>query len=442
MLVYSLLQVLCLRPMRLLVFSIRHRHAPIAVREALCITEPDRTEALRSITQQEGVFGASILSTCNRTEIYLVSQSVLHAKQSLQNYFSSIKHIDIHQFQAVTSWLMDDDAVLHAFHVASGLDSLIIGEGQILNQVKESFQLTKTQGTSHPWLDRLAQHAVTTGKRVRTETGIARKDASVSKAAYDRIKSLDPDFLSKRIALIGGGKMATLVMNSLDKALPKDNRRHISILNRSETRLNELTQRFGFQGYTWNDIEHVIKHSDILFVATGAPHILLRAEHFSKTTHPQLIMDVSVPRNVCDSVGHLPHVQLFNTDDLKQDPSLNTEEYDTLMAQVKTIIHDEFRLFHEWFSTLPAIPIISTLRQKVEQLRQQQIITASHGSEHEETALHAVSKKLVNKILHDPLVKLRQEHDPELLHTKINLLKELFDLSDDAIQSATSSAVG
>lgn len=424
--------------MRLLVFSIRHRHAPIQVREALCITESNRETALRFLSKQDDIEGCAVLSTCNRTEIYLVAQSIHAAQKGIQQYFLTHQNIDISPYQSVTSWLLDDDAILHAFQVASGLDSLIIGEGQILNQVKESFGFTKKLGSSHPWIDRLAQHAITTGKRVRTETGIARKDASVSKAAYDRIKTLDPDFLSKRIALIGGGKMATLVMNSLDKALPKDNREHISILNRSKVRLNELCSRFGFKGYTWNDIDQVIQHSDILFVATGAPHILLNAEHFKNIQHPQLIMDVSVPRNVCDSVGQLPLIQLFNTDDLRQDPSLDTDEHDILMGQAKAIVQDEFRQFHEWFSTLPAIPVISNLRQKVETLRQQQIISTSHGSEHEEKVLHNVSKKLVNKILHDPLIKLRQEHNPELLRTKITLLKELFDLPDDVVQSASS----
>lgn len=417
--------------MRLLVCGIRHRQAGLDIRDQVALTSDELPKVLEQLTcQNTNIAGVVVLSTCNRSELYVVTDDIPAARRQIFQTIDALKGIDEALLAPYFFTLIDEDAVLHLMRVASGLDSLIIGEGQILNQVKDAYQFARHQQTLHPILERWFQQALTVGKRIRTETGIAKKDVSVSRAAYNRAKAMVPGFFSKRITLIGGGKMATLLMSSLAKALPDtDDRQRITIVNRSQLRLQELVSTYGFKGVTWDGVQSALDAADVVFVATGAPHVLLTPEHFD-TPKQKHILDVSVPRNVDPAVGQLAHINLTNTDDLKGDMPLSQLEQAQLLADAERIIVEEYQAFYQWQLTLSAVPTITRLRDRVETIRQEHI--APHAKHSHAAVVDKVSRRLVNSLFHQPLSQLRQGESMEALGHQIALMNRLFDLNNES----------
>lgn len=414
--------------MRPLVCGVRHRHAGLDIRDQVALSLDEQKQLLECMSDHPDMGGLVALSTCNRSEFYMVADDIFAARQAILEGLTQVKGVGANAIAPYVFTLVDEDAILHLMRVASGLDSLIIGEGQVLNQVKDAFQLARQANTLHPVLDRWFQQALTVGKRIRTETGIARKDVSVSRAAYDKVRQLKPDFFKQRITLIGGGKMATLLMGSLSKAMPEpSDREGVTIVNRSALRLQELTDTYRFNGTTWDDIQTVLAASDIVFVATGAPHILITPDMLDDGIN-RLIVDVSVPRNVDPAVADLPNITLLNTDSLKGEMPLSRQEADTLKQRAQEIIMEEYQVFHQWQLTLTAVPTITRLRDRMETIRQQHIAPLAKHSHGE--VVDKVSRQLVNSLFHQPLAQLRQGDSQDAISHQVAVMDKLFDLSE------------
>ncbi|MDH4379004.1 MAG: glutamyl-tRNA reductase [Vampirovibrionales bacterium] len=416
------------RPLpKTLVFGVRHHSAPIDVRERLSLSEADLEALHQAITAHPNLLGCAVLNTCNRTEIYTVVTDVSAGLNALVTILSTIKGVDLLPYQPYWFSLLDEDAAHHLLRVTSGLDSLIMGEGQILNQVKDTYQASRQWKTCHPHLERLFQRALQAGKRVRTETGLAKKDISISHAAYERLKQEMPDFLQKRLTLVGGGKMASLLLRALHQALPESNRHRVTLVNRSPLRLKELCDQYGFQGQGWDAVPKLLTQTDVLFVATGAPHVLLEPDDFKHAT-PMLVMDVSVPRNVDPAVGELPHITLLNTDDLRSQNPLAFSEQQSVMEVAERILDDELTQYRQWLQSQQAGQTIHALRHHMETLRQDYL---SDLATEDTRPLDQASRRLVNRLFHNPLVALRNETCPQKLETKLQVLQELFGLTPD-----------
>lgn len=411
----------------ILVSGVRHKMASIEVRERFALTESEISHALPALLKLPGIDECAILTTCNRSELYIVTEDTELAMESLRQFYITFKSVDIHQYRRHLFTLLHEDAVGHLFRVASGLDSLILGEGQILGQVKDSLATAQKYQSVGVYLDKLFKSALTVGKRIRTETGIADKDVSVSRAAFEKACQLMPDLLERPIALVGGGKMASLIMATLKRDMAPEHQNRVVIVNRSEQRLQDLIAKYGFKGQTWEDLPSAIRQCDVLFVATGAPHIVLGPKHF-EGVGPKLVIDISVPRNVDPRVGELPDIQLFNTDDLAGFSGFSVETQEQLKSQAQRIIQAEIASFEQWQRTLSAIPTITRLRAKVESIRQAE--TSCNCPEHGNQCdrLDEFSKNLINKILHEPTVRLKNTNNPEHLQAQASLLRQLFDL--------------
>ncbi len=407
--------------------GIRQKNAPIAVREKFALTQSEVKAALSYLTQQPGIAECAIVTTCNRTELYLAVHDTLDGIKAVQGYFINYKQVNVQDFPRNVFRFIGEDAVIHLLRVASGLDSLIVGEGQILNQVKDALATAQIIHTSGTILDKLFKQALSTGKRVRTETGIATKDVSVSRAAYQLAKQIQPNLLDDSIALIGGGKMATLLMNSLQREMTDTQQKHVVILNRSETRLKELTEKYGFRGVGWPSIKSVLEQSNVLFVATGAPHTVLHAEDFAGLSD-KLIIDISMPRNVHPEVGQLDHVTLYNTDDLANVHTFTPEKQTQILTQAEQIITEEAGSFEQWQQKRTIYPTIVNLRSKVEDIRQNQLASVRGLSDEGHARLDKLSKKLVNQILHEPITSLKTETCAEALTQKADVVKTLFNI--------------
>ncbi len=414
--------------MQILVAGVRQRKAPIAVRERFALTEAEVAEAMRRLVAEPVIGECIVLTTCNRTEIYVAVDKTDVGMDTIKRFFREFKGVDVEVYRQAVFTLLHEDAVLHLLRVASGLDSLILGEAQILGQVKDSLARAQKAGTSGRILDRLFNTAIAVGKRVRTETGIASKDVSVSRAAYDLARRIEPDFADKRIALIGGGKMATILMGTLKQDLSPAQQRRITIVNRSESRLNDLIAKYGYRGVGWDDVDTVLAEAEVLFIATGAPHVVLSRKQF-ESLGPKLILDISVPRNVDPAVGELPHIRLYNTDDLEGLNTFTPESQQAMMDQAQAIMAEEYVRFHHWYASLPVVPTITGLRTKVEEMRRAQLAALGDVSEHDAARLDRMSRRLVNKMLHEPIVRLRSGHRGEIV-IKAEVLSDLFNINE------------
>ncbi len=427
--------------MKILVTGVRQKNAPIEIREQFALSADELDKAIQHLQGMPAIQECAILTTCNRTEIYTVVDETNQGIDSIKRFFREFKGVDFDLHRLAVFTLLHEDAILHLFRVASGLDSLILGEGQILGQVKDMYARLKKQNLVRTLpsgngsgksvvLDRLFKAAITTGKRVRSETGIASRDVSVSRSAYELARRLEPDFANRRITLLGGGKMATILMSALKQDLSAAQQSNITIVNRSEDRLMVLCDKYGFQGQGWEGLDTVIERSDVLFVATGAPHVVLTPHHFSKEGQ-KLILDISVPRNVAPEVGDLPGIQLYNTDSLDGESQLPQEYQDEVLCHAKEILEEEYAQFYGWYVSLPAVPTITELRSKVESIRRAQLASYGTLSKSDSRVLDEMSRGLVNKILHEPTVRLRTSgRTAEEIASKAEVLGHLFNLDE------------
>jgi len=415
--------------MHILVSGVRHRTAPIEVREKFALPEQSVQEALRSLRSGLGIAECAILTTCNRTEIYAVVSDIEAGIQAIRQFYHQFKGLNITDYRPYMFNLLHEDAVAHLFRVASGLDSLIIGEGQIMSQVKDALSLAHEAESAGVLIDKLFKSALVVGKRVRTETGIADKDVSVSLAAYHYVRQLDENLLNRRIALIGGGKMAEIMMSLFKQGMSREQQQNITLVNRNHARLSELSKRYGFRGCTWDAMGSVIAESDVIFVATGAPHVVLGRADFEGLGE-KVVVDIAVPRNVDPRVSELPEVQLFNTDDLAGTNGYTAEVREQIKQKAQGILEEECLHFHRWRTSLAAVPTIVRLRQKVEKIRQGEL-AASGALCNDDAAMEKFSRTLVHKILHEPTVRLKSADSSEEINQQVSVLNRLFGIEND-----------
>jgi glutamyl-tRNA reductase len=418
--------------MYILVSGVRHRTAPIEVREKFALLEDEVPSALEMLKSCAGIEECAILTTCNRTEIYAVVKDTELGMQSVKQFYKLFRGLEVEPYRQYRFNLLHEDAVTHLFRVASGLDSLIIGEGQIMGQVKDALAFAQRQKTAGQLLDRLFKSALSVGKRVRTETGIADKDVSVSLAAYHFAQQLDPDLMNRRIALIGGGKMAEIMMSLFKQGMTVEQQANVVLVNRSQERLNELCGRYGFKGLGWDSLNEAIDHAEVLFVATGAPHVVLGKKDF-EGKGPKLVIDIAVPRNVDPRVAELSDVKLFNTDNLAGASGFSGEMQNRLIQQAQAILEEECIAFQQWAMSLPAVSAITRLREKVETIRQAELAASSAGVHYE--MVDTISKNLIKKILHDPTVRLKNARSPQHVSMQVSVLSHLFDIGPNSLNS-------
>lgn len=430
------------------VIGVRHRTAPIHIREKLSFHQDEILDALREMLTMPGIVEAAILTTCNRTELYATVTDTELGIRSLKTFLNDYKQFDCNAYMDYTFTLLHEDAVMHLFRVASGLDSLVLGEGQIMAQVKESLKTAMAARSSGELIDKMFKAALTVGKAVRSETGIMNRDISVSRAAFEFARDQHPQFLESNIAVIGAGKMAEILMSSLKAALPAESRRpdQIVLVNRSPDKGMGLSEKFGFPCYGWEEVTNVAKNADTVFVATSSPHYVIHPQAFEGLTKPKVIIDISVPRNVDPSVGDFPFVSLFNTDHLTGYSGYTGENRLRLIQQAHQIMDREFERYHEWLMSRSAIPVITHLREQVETMRRNEVAELEAHCPHVRkscSVIDELSRTLVNKILHNPTVQMRGTRELEEIYNQAELIARMFNLpSTSSDRSETETEYG
>ncbi|MDG2991272.1 glutamyl-tRNA reductase [Candidatus Synechococcus calcipolaris G9] len=421
--------------MNIAVIGLSHKTAPVDVREKLSVPEEVRERALNHLCGYPHIQEATILSTCNRLEIYIVTSDTDSGVREISQFMSEWGQVPLRQLRPYLFILLHQDAVMHLMRVAGGLDSLVIGEGQILSQVKRCHQLGQQYKAIGPILNRLFKGSISAGKRVRTETSIGTGAVSISSAAVELAELRLPDLHRCRIAIVGAGKMSRLVVQHLFARGIQE----ITIINRSLERAQELAQQFGevrFHLHTMPDMLSQVAQMDLVFTGTAATHPLLDRDNLAPVItgdRPLAIIDIAVPRNVHGNVTELGAVRLFNVDDLEAVVAQNQEARRQLAMEAEALLEEELGTFCAWWHALETVPTIRCLREKIESIRTQELEKAlsrlgtEFGDKHQ-GVIEAMTRTIINKILHEPTVQLQAQQDLESRQRAMATLQQLFNL--------------
>jgi glutamyl-tRNA reductase len=419
-------------PSVIVAVGLNHKVAPVEIRERFAM---DGAE-LELVLDALGDFARErvVLSTCNRTEIYAVPERPKKAAKEIkkflhQRHCPEVSEATISRYFYV---LRNEDAAKQLFGVASGIDSMILGEPQILGQVRDAFELAAAKGTVGPILSSMFQRALAVGKRARTETAISRNAASVSHAAVELARGIFGEIERLTVLVVGAGEMGELTAKNLvDNGAGK-----IVVINRTWERAQELAERFGGKAVAWEALGDMLGKVDIVITSTGSPEpvfdtALVEPAIKKKEGRPLVFIDIAVPRDVDVSVGAIPNVSLYDIDDLQSVVERNLRERENEVAKVKSIIDEELSYFVSWMRCQDVVPTIVALRKRLDKIRRTEI--AKHGgrldlNDRDRNALEAMTQAMVNKILHTPTVRLKSQATDGACGLYIDALKELFDL--------------
>jgi glutamyl-tRNA reductase len=429
----------------LVVCGLNYHNTPIAIRERFTIPQSCLGHALTALAKLPHVKEAALVSTCNRTEVYATVTNVQAACQEIATFFASTQGIVDHEVLRPNFRLLREDVALHLFRLASGLDSMILGENQIMSQLKTAHQIALSSGTAGPVLDYLFSSALTCGKRVRTETNMGKRAVSVSSAAIELGRTLLGSLKGRSSLVIGAGRMGQICAKVL---LNEPAAGPVILLNRTQERIvnftkNKLHNIERLQtSFDFEDRTRLAVAADLIIVSTGAPSFILNKKEFSAARegneHRQIcIVDISVPRNVDPEIGTLPGVKLFHSDDLADLVQLNLAERETLIVDAEKIVFETLDELHAWQRSLLVVPTIAGLREKIEAIRQEQMAKSKNknknacsdpDSSHDKQQVEEISRAIVNQILHHPTMQLKATRDYEILRQQAEALRTLFNL--------------
>ena len=421
--------------MNIAVVGLSHKTAPVEVREKLSIPEPQMESAIAHLISYPHIEEVAVLSTCNRLEIYIVSNEVEQGIREVTQFLAEYSKLPVRSLRQHLFMLLHEDAVMHSMRVAAGLDSLVLGEGQILSQVKNTHKLGQQYNGIKTILNRLFKQTITAGKRVRTETNIGTGAVSISSAAVELAQMKVQNLAACRVAIVGAGKMSKLLVQHLvSKGAVQ-----ICILNRSLERAAELAKQFSehtIEIYPLSEMMSVIAERDMVFTSTSATETILDRTKLEMVLDPSrrlMLFDISVPRNVHANVNELTNVQAFNVDDLKAVVAQNQESRRKMAQEALRLLEEEVASFDAWWRSLETVSTISCLRNKIETIREQELEKAlsrlgSEFADKHQEVIEALTRGIVNKILHDPMVQLRAEQDVEARRHCMQTLQMLFNL--------------
>lgn len=422
-------------------------HAEVEVREKLAIPEADWNKASSEICASGDVAEAAILSTCNRFEVYYSASDARSAMAHITNYLSQRSGLPVSVLRRNLFMLSADDAVWHVMRVSGGLDSLVVGEGQILSQVRQCYlHSVEEDGCGGKVLSRLLNNALAAGKRVRAETAISKGSVSISSAAVELSEMYSmPDLLlpfsEARLAVVGAGKMTRLLITHLaSRGLER-----ITIVNRSVGRPKELQEQFpdvDIEVKLMDNLWNVVGKSDIVFTATSSEDYVmdkqLLEENGLASGRPLMLVDISVPRNVGEDCKEVSGVKAYNVDDLKAVVARNTAMRQREMLEAQSLLREEAQAFISWRESLSAIPTINQLQERANALRQEELqkctrkLSSANLSDRELEAVERLSRGIVNKLLHGPMAHLRKTESVEGKQATLKELNAMFRLEEEA----------
>ncbi|WP_391202259.1 glutamyl-tRNA reductase [Psychrobacillus sp. L4] len=422
--------------MHTIVVGVNYRTAPVEIREKLSFVETELPNAMQALQDQKSILENVIVSTCNRTEIYATVDQLhtgkYYVKQFLANWFD-IPLEDISRYLFIHE---DDQANNHLFQVIAGIDSMVLGETQILGQVKRSFLDGQEYGTTGTIFNQLFKQAVTFAKRAHAETSIGENAVSVSYAAVELGKKIFGSLNNKHIVIIGAGKMGELAIQNLHGS----GAGKVTVINRTFEKAEVLASKFDGTAKPMDELQCALLEADILISSTGATEYVIDYELMQfverlRKGKPLFMIDIAVPRDLDPRIGDLANVFLYDIDDLQGIVEANLAERERAAAEIKTMIQTELKQFNDWVTTLGVVPIISALRQKATRIQEETMVSLDNKmpnlTDRERKVLNKHTKSIINQLLKEPILQVKELSTAKESVQQLQLFQQIFGIEED-----------
>jgi glutamyl-tRNA reductase len=420
----------------LLALGISHKTAPVALRERVAFTEPEATEFAQRATSTPEVREAVVISTCNRTEVYLVVGDAVRAESDVLGLLAGRASIRPTELAEAIYSPRNCDAARQLYRVTAGLESMIVGEAEIQGQVKRAHEAAMRAGCTGPLSNRLFAAALTTGKRVRTETGIGASRVSIPSVAVDLAQSVLGGLEDRHVVVLGAGETSELTA----RALAEQGAGTIFVANRHADRALSLAQRFGGSVVGLDGLPDQLLLADIVLCSTASPEPIVGRDELEqvmseRAERPLLLIDIAVPRDIEATCGELQGVSLYDIDDLQAVVARNLSSRESEAPRAQEIVEQEIHRFARWLGQLETLPTVSALREHGNELVEQ-VLAENAGrwesaSPRDLARIEAVARAVMSRLLHEPTIRLRSLSE-ERGHASLELVRELFGLREDA----------
>jgi glutamyl-tRNA reductase len=421
--------------MKLLVTGVSHRTAPVEIRERLAFREETLPAALADLKSRAGVAEAVILSTCNRVEITVTTEDTADPQAVISGFLADHKQLAPATLEPHLFRHEGRDAIHHIFRVAASLDSMVIGEPQILGQLKAAYAAAKGAGACCGWLDGLLTRAFSVAKRVRSETGIGQMAVSVSYAAVELARKIFGSLNNRKVMIVGAGKMSELAARHLRRS----GATHVFVTNRTPERAVEMAKLFQGTPVEYTLFVSMLPEIDIVIASSGAPHYILHKDEMhrvisARRNKPMFLIDIAVPRNIEPSVNDLDNVFLYDIDDLQEVVNANLRERMKEADHAEHLVTDEVERMMARLKVAEVTPTIVGLQEQLEQIRLGELEKVKRRlgplTPQQEEALEALTRGIINKVAHGPISELRsQAGKPEGVHV-VAAIRKAFHLQD------------
>lgn len=422
--------------MHILAVGLNFKTAPVEIRERFVFQEERKAAALKTLSQTKSILECVILSTCNRMEIYAVVDQLHTGRHFIKGFLSAWFGVDKDQFVDFLYIKENDQAVTHLFHVTCGLDSMVLGETQILGQVRDAFLFAQQEGTTGTIFNKLFKQAVTLAKKAHSETEIGEHAVSVSYAAVELGKKIFGHFKNKSVLIIGAGKMSELTA----KHLHANGVGSVIVANRTYGRATLLAEKFRGKACSMDDVVTVLQGADIVISSTGADgYVLTRAQveaaMKARGNKPLFMIDIAVPRDFDPEINDVDNVYLYDIDDLEGIVDANLEERAREADKIRVFIGEELVAFQAWVNTLGVVPLITELRKKALAAQEEAVRNIENKlpdlDEREKRLIRKYTKSMVNQLLHDPIIAAKELAAQPNADQALELFSKIFALQEE-----------
>ncbi|ASK63050.1 glutamyl-tRNA reductase [Virgibacillus phasianinus] len=422
--------------MHILKVGINYKSTPVEIREKLTFSEQDMDHAMLFLKTQKSILENVIVSTCNRTEIYAVVDQIHTGRYYIKQFLSEWFQLEQDEFSSYLRIEESDGVVEHLFKVAAGLDSMVLGETQILGQVKQAFLTAQKMKTTGTILNELFKQAITFAKKAHKETAISEHAVSISYAAVELAKKIFGDLQNKHIVIFGAGKMGELAVKNLQGS----GATKITMINRTFEKAVELAEKFGAVSEHAENLMDVLHDADILISSTGADSVVITREMLDpiqrkRKGSPLFLVDIAVPRDIDPEVGKLDSIFLYDIDDLQDIVDQNLASRQKAAESIAVMVEKEIVTFKEWLQTLGVVPVISALRQKALSIQADTMESIERKmpelSTREKKVLNKHTKSIINQLLKEPVTQAKELAAGKDSDEKLELFMEIFGIKEE-----------
>ncbi|WP_456278088.1 glutamyl-tRNA reductase [Bacillus sp. AK128] len=431
--------------MHIIVVGVNYKTAPVEIREKLTFNPTELPFAMKKLKAQKSILENIIVSTCNRTEIYAVVDQLHTGRYYIKAFLSEWFEIDKEEFSPFLRIHEDEAAVEHLYKVSAGLQSMVLGETQILGQVRSSFLQAQEEQTVGTVFNHLFKQAITLAKRAHSETEIGANAVSVSYAAVELAKKIFGSLMNKHVVILGAGKMGELAVQNLHG----NGVQRVTVLNRTLEKADTLAARFSGVARPMDELEAVLTEADIVISSTGAKEYVITEAMMKKVERkrkgrPIFMVDIAVPRDLDPGLANVESVFLYDIDDLEGIVEANMQERQAEAEKIELMIEQEIVEFNHWLRTLGVVPVISALRQKALSVQEETMQSIERKlpnlTDREKKVLNKHTKSIINQLLRDPILKAKEMAGEPNAEESLKLFMKIFDIEQDVEHQKATEA--